>query len=160
MKNTKIETTVYISQPKSYTFIDEFNNRFAGLKRLSMDGLDDLKADSSKEDVKVEESSASEKQSSTDEMVRIDEPVREDDGSYHRIIDIIKSELSHITFIEGRPSIEELIPQEIHESNGSIAFVTCGHPAMVDQVRYYCAKNVSNKERKRVYFYEQIQVWA
>lgn len=160
LKNTKIETTVYISQPKSYTFIDEFHNRFAGLKRLSMDGLDELKIDSSKEDVKVEESSASEKQSSTDEMVRIDEQIREDDGSYSRIIDIIKSELSHIRFIEGRPNIEELIPQEILESNGSISFVTCGHPAMVDQVRYYCAKNVSNKEKKRVDFYEQIQVWA
>lgn len=83
-------------------------------------------------------------------MVRIDEPIREDDGSYSRIIDIIKSELSHIRFIEGRPNIEELIPQEIHESNGSISFVTCGHPAMVDQVRYYCAKTYRTKRRREL----------
>ncbi|KAI5968930.1 hypothetical protein KGF57_000045 [Candida theae] len=160
LKNTKIETIVYISQPKCYTFIDEFNNRFVGLEGLESEESNELKTGLNTEDVKIEEFSTEETQSSTDKMVRIDEPIRESDGSYHKIVDIIKSELSHVKFIEGRPSIEELIPSEIHESNGSISFVTCGHPAMVDQVRYYCAKNVSNKEKKRVDFYEQIQVWA
>ncbi|EER33102.1 conserved hypothetical protein [Candida tropicalis MYA-3404] len=72
----------------------------------------------------------------------------------------IKSKLSHIEFREGRPSIEEIVVDEIKEANGSVAFVTCGHPAMVDEVRYFAAQNVCNPEHKRVDFYEQLQVWA
>ncbi|RCK60570.1 putative ferric reductase transmembrane component [Candida viswanathii] len=74
--------------------------------------------------------------------------------------DSIKSKLSHIEFKEGRPSIEEIVVDEIQESSGSVAFVACGHPAMVDEVRYFAAHNLRNPDHKRVDFYEQLQVWA
>ncbi|RCK63050.1 putative ferric reductase transmembrane component [Candida viswanathii] len=72
----------------------------------------------------------------------------------------IKSKLSHIEFKEGRPSIEEIVVDEIQESSGSVAFVACGHPAMVDEVRYFAAHNLRNPDHKRVDIYEQLQVWA
>ena len=72
----------------------------------------------------------------------------------------IKSKLTHIEFNKGRPSIEEIVVDEIKESSGSVAFVTCGHPAMVDEVRYFASHNISNPEHKRVDFYEKLQVWA
>ncbi|KAK6455640.1 uncharacterized protein RJT20DRAFT_48773 [Scheffersomyces xylosifermentans] len=40
------------------------------------------------------------------------------------LIKTIKRELSHITFVEGRPSVEALVKAEIEESSGSVAFVT------------------------------------
>lgn len=75
-------------------------------------------------------------------------------------VDVVKSRFSHITFKEGRPSIENIVDSEIKESNGSIAFVACGHPAMVDETRYFCSRNVDNPQKKRVDFYEQVQVWT
>ncbi|KAI5964807.1 uncharacterized protein KGF55_001877 [Candida pseudojiufengensis] len=150
LKKVKIETTIYVTQPNSHIFMDEFNNRFTGLERLSIDkpedseGLSLEKDDSFKEITKLEETSCDEKT----------------DLDPCHIINTIKSELSHISFKEGRPCIETLIPEELKESSGSVAFVTCGHPIMVDEIRYYCSKNVCNKERKRVDFYEQVQVWA
>ncbi|RLV96023.1 putative ferric reductase transmembrane component [Spathaspora sp. JA1] len=75
-------------------------------------------------------------------------------------IEQLRTELSHVQFEEGRPDIEQLIQDEIRHSPGSISFVTCGHPTMVDEVRYYSCKNIDNKYRKRVDFYEQLQVWA
>ena len=75
-------------------------------------------------------------------------------------VDVVKSRFSHITFKEGRPSIENIVDSEIKEANGSIAFVACGHPAMVDETRYFCSRNVDNPQKKRVDFYEQVQVWT
>ena len=72
----------------------------------------------------------------------------------------IRSRLSHVTFKEGRPCIKDMVETNLHESNGSVAFVSCGHPAMVDELRYFCSKNVDNSEKKRVDFYEQVQVWT
>ena len=62
--------------------------------------------------------------------------------------------------IEGRPNIEKVIETCIEESSGSACFVTCGHPAMVDDIRVAVANNIDNKEGKRVDYYEQLQVWA
>ena len=75
-------------------------------------------------------------------------------------VDLVKSRFSHITFKKGRPSIEDIVDLEIKESNGSVAFVACGHPAMVDETRYFCSRNVDNPQKKRVDFYEQVQVWT
>ncbi|KAI5964805.1 uncharacterized protein KGF55_001875 [Candida pseudojiufengensis] len=157
LKNTKIETTIYVTQPNSHIFIDEFNNRFSGLERLSLDkpedsdGLSLEKDDSVKErvNIEVENSSCDEKSASFNEK---------SDGN--SIIATIKDELSHIEFKEGRPDIENIIDNDVQESNGSVAFVTCGHPMMVDDIRYCCTQNISNPGKKRVDFYEQIQVWA
>ncbi|RCK62988.1 putative ferric reductase transmembrane component [Candida viswanathii] len=91
----------------------------------------------------------------SDEDKKIEAKDSTDDDS-----ESIKSRLAHIEFIEGRPSIEEMVVDEINESSGSVAFVTCGHPAMVDEVRYFTAHNLRNPDHKRVDFYEQLQVWA
>ena len=163
LRDSKIETTIYVTQPSCHVFIDEFNNRFLGLERLGDDSetSNSEKECSINEVVRVEDNSSDEKQDSIKEVAKVEQnSYDEKGGSTHRIVDIIKRELSHVIFKEGRPSIKDIIPQEIHESNGSVAFVTCGHSIMVDEIRYYCAKNVSNPEKKRVDFYEQIQVWA
>ena len=75
-------------------------------------------------------------------------------------VDLVKSRFSHITFKEGRPSIEDIVDLEIKESNGSVAFVACGHPAMVGGASYFCSRDVDNPQKKRVDFYEQVQVWT
>lgn len=68
-----------------------------------------------------------------------------------------EGELPHVEFRYGRPDIGELVKQEIEESNGSTAFITCGHPIMVDDIRYSVCQNLGPK---RVDFFEQLQVWA
>ncbi|CAK9435438.1 uncharacterized protein LODBEIA_P01650 [Lodderomyces beijingensis] len=145
LKSTNIETTIYVTQASNSSCVEDFNNRFAAsLETKSVDtpGTETPKSESLKESAKVEELSCDEKVET------------------QSIVNSIRSELAHIQFEEGRPSLAEIIPREIHESNGSTAFVACGHSSMVDQIRYYCAENVDNKEKKRVDFYEQVQVWA
>ena len=75
-------------------------------------------------------------------------------------LDTFRSEFDHVEFKEGRPDLNKLIVDEIEESVGSTAFVACGHPAMVDDVRYSVAENVDKFPKKRVDFYEQVEVWA
>ncbi|CAH2354375.1 ferric reductase transmembrane component 4 [[Candida] railenensis] len=76
------------------------------------------------------------------------------------IVGKIKYGLRHVTFLEGRPSIEKIVKAEVEESSGSIAFVTCGHPYMVDELRYCCAHALYDSKGKRIDFFEQLQVWA
>ena len=71
----------------------------------------------------------------------------------------IKQDLSHVEFIEGRPNIVEQVEQEIKETDGALGFVTCGHPAMVDELRSAVTKNL-NASKHRVEFHEQLQTWA
>ncbi|EGW35515.1 uncharacterized protein SPAPADRAFT_64626 [Spathaspora passalidarum NRRL Y-27907] len=97
---------------------------------------------------------SSSKEDSINEVSKSKEYITED------IPGELKGKLSHIHFEEGRPNIEKLIQDEIKESPGSTFFVACGHPIMVDEVRYQCCKNIDNPEKKRVDFFEQLQVWA
>ncbi|EAZ63876.2 ferric reductase (FRE9 FRE5 FRE6 FRE4 FRE7) [Scheffersomyces stipitis CBS 6054] len=76
------------------------------------------------------------------------------------IISAIKTDLSHIQFREGRPHIDTLVKQATKESPGSACFVTCGHPVMVDELRSAVVENINNSDRKRVDYFEQLQVWA
>ncbi|EGV65359.1 hypothetical protein CANTEDRAFT_133661 [Yamadazyma tenuis ATCC 10573] len=76
------------------------------------------------------------------------------DGSSFKVAE----DLCHVEFRHGRPDVEDFVKHEIEESNGSIAFVTCGHPEMVDHLRYVVSHNLS--EEKRIEFYEQLQVWS
>ncbi|KAG7663950.1 uncharacterized protein J8A68_002511 [[Candida] subhashii] len=134
LKNVNIETTIYVTKPNNLVCVEEFRSRFAS-------------SDISSEDT-------SEKNSSREKLDTCDDQEKE------RILELVKSELSHIQFKEGRPNIEELVRDEVNHSAGSIGFVTCGHPIMVDELRYYCAQNISNPNKNRVDFYEQLQVWA
>ncbi|KAK6458025.1 ferric reductase [Scheffersomyces xylosifermentans] len=72
----------------------------------------------------------------------------------------IRSELSHIEFKEGRPNIGSIVKSCIKESTSSTCFVTCGHPVMVDEIRAAVVDNIGNEDRKRVDYFEQLQVWA
>ena len=166
LKNTNIETTIYVTQPSRFSCIEEFARN-----SNSDDSIDEEKNDA-KEQVnissEVKEIHLSENSSSCDEIggagtgagVGVDVDDYDEKSNSLEIISLIKNDLSHIQFKEGRPNIEEIVATEIHESMGSTAFVTCGHSVMVDQLRYYCAENVDNKEKKRVDFYEQVQVWS
>jgi ferric-chelate reductase len=84
----------------------------------------------------------------------------ENDSSDIASFESFKSQFDHVEFREGRPDINKLVVDEIEESKGSIAFVTCGNPTMVDDLRYCIADNVTNFPKKRVDFYEQLEVWA
>ena len=151
LKGTKINTTIYITKPESHAYVEEFNNRIPLITNES-DSDADIAVEKKHE--KIEDNySFKEKDSSGDSSS--EEPVDK-----NRIIEIVKSELSHVTFKEGRPSMEEMVLQEIDESNGSVAFVTCGHPVMVDDLRHSVVKNLDNSKGKRVEFFEQLQVWA
>lgn len=68
-------------------------------------------------------------------------------------------ELRSVKFKEGRPDIGKIVEVSVTESPGSTCFVTCGHPIMVDELRYQVAQ-VVGKSTKRVDYFEQLQVWA
>lgn len=137
LKGTKVEASIYVTRPELNSGLEEFNNK---LQKVDSNNEESDEAEKSAEDKINEESK---------------------DFSYQRdnVINSIKSELDHITFKENRPCIEEIIKQETEESVGSIAFVTCGHPMMVDDVRYSVVENM-DKTKKRMDFFEQLQVWA
>lgn len=69
-------------------------------------------------------------------------------------------DLNHIEFRMGRPNVENLVRKNIAESKGSVAFIACGHPLMVDELRYQVASSLGETQGKRVDFFEQLQVWA
>ncbi|KAJ8142070.1 hypothetical protein OY671_004768 [Metschnikowia pulcherrima] len=71
----------------------------------------------------------------------------------------VQNELPHITFREGRPDLKEIVEGDIDEANHSVAFIVCGTPHMVDDVRYQVVSNI-DKTKKRVDFYEALEVWA
>ncbi|KAL6451202.1 CFL1 Probable ferric reductase transmembrane component [Candida maltosa Xu316] len=83
-----------------------------------------------------------------------------DSGSSGSSSSSIKSRLAHVEFKNGRPDMSQIVVNEIRDSPGSVGFVTCGHPVMVDEVRYYACQNINNPENKRVDLYEQLQVWS
>lgn len=56
--------------------------------------------------------------------------------------------------------MEHLVRETLAKSKGSVAFVACGHPLMVDELRYQVARSLNEAQGKRVDFFEQLQVWA
>lgn len=75
------------------------------------------------------------------------------------LFESVRAVLPHVSIIEGRPCISDIVEQEIEEAEGGAAFISCGHPAMVDDVRFSVVKNI-DKTDKRLDFFEEIQVWA
>ncbi|KAM9914626.1 hypothetical protein OXX69_000462 [Metschnikowia pulcherrima] len=80
-------------------------------------------------------------------------------GSIEYFIKKLQADLPHVSFRAGRPNIEKIVELNTDESFGSTCFVTCGHPVMVDDVRWEVARKVAATE-KRVDYFEQLQVWA
>lgn len=154
LKDTKVDVTIFVTKPNSHAYIEEFNKRipFVTHNNEALPGVD-VSPVVSNEKLDNKSDSFKEKENNTDGNNKYPDDKQ-------RIIDIIKAELSHVTFKEGRPSMKEVVHQEISESNGSVAFVTCGHPVMVDDLRHSVVENLDKTEGKRVEFFEQLQVWA
>jgi len=151
LKNSKINTTIYITKPESHAYIEEFNHRIPVISNESDSDINitvEKKFESVSDTDSCKEKSSSEDGSNAEVLDK------------NTIIEIVKSELSHINFIEGRPSMEDIVVQEIKESNGSVAFVTCGHPVMVDDLRRSVVRNLNKSDGKRVDYFEQLQVWT
>lgn len=145
LKDLDIDTAIYVTRPGIESFVEEYNNRFSESQAI-LSG--DIHEKPKKDGVKVS-------------VNKVDgEEEEEEDSESDGMIDNIKLELDHIQFHEGRPNIEFLVDRFVEQSNGSIAFVACAHHSMVDEIRYYCAHKIDNPEKKRVDFYEQVQVWA
>lgn len=135
LKGINIETTIYITKPESHICIQEFNNR---LLNTDMDISNDMGQGN-------------------------DTVLGNMSNKEHKQCDIvkkIKTELSHIKVIDGRPMMGLMVAQNIQEAKKSAAFITCGHPNMVDDIRASVVKNIDNEEHKRVDYFEQLQVWA
>ncbi|KAM9924044.1 hypothetical protein OXX59_004795 [Metschnikowia pulcherrima] len=65
----------------------------------------------------------------------------------------------HITFFYFRPELADIVAAETESCLDSIAFVSSGHPAMVDNMRAAVVK-ILPQTTKRVDFYDQLQGWA
>jgi predicted ferric reductase len=155
LKNTRIQTTIYITNPDSHAHLDEFNKRFP----LVEESESDSNSNKEEKETSLEEKSYNKIQESSDEALPSLSP-EEDYQAKKKIIETIHSELAHVEFKVGRPCMEDLVVQETKESNGSVSFVTCGHPRMVDDLRYEVVKNLDKADGKRIEFFEQLQVWA
>ncbi|ODV81356.1 uncharacterized protein CANTADRAFT_58176 [Suhomyces tanzawaensis NRRL Y-17324] len=71
----------------------------------------------------------------------------------------ITQKLSHVEFRLGRPNIRELVLAEAAQTNKSIAFTTCSHPGMVDDVRAAVRECLSVDQSKRIELFEINQSW-
>lgn len=75
------------------------------------------------------------------------------------VLEQLKLEFPNIVFINGRPDVEGIVRTAVVEAAHSVAVVACGHPEMVDEVRYQCV-DMLDKTNKRVDFYQAMEVWA
>lgn len=74
-------------------------------------------------------------------------------------VEHLHHELKHVKFYEGRPDVQKIVEKNIDEATGSVCFVSCGHPKMVDELRYQVVQAIG-KDGKRVDYFEQLQVWS
>lgn len=75
------------------------------------------------------------------------------------LLEMLRAHFPHVAIKTGRPTVDQIVDQEVEEAQSSAAFITCGHPIMVDDLRYAVVLKI-DKTDKRVDFYEQLQVWA
>lgn len=75
------------------------------------------------------------------------------------LLEKVRQALPHIEILEGRPSMESIVISEVSESANSTAFIACGRPEMVDEVRYQVVNQV-DKTQKRINFFDALEVWA
>ncbi|CAN3371650.1 ferric reductase transmembrane component 5 [Diutina rugosa] len=64
---------------------------------------------------------------------------------------------SSVKVEKGRPSMAMVVAEEVAATQGSIAFVGCGHPALMDDLR---AQVAAIDHSHHVEFFDQLQVWA
>lgn len=133
LKNTKVQTTIFITKP-GFRASKELHSMIAGVNSDSASSLD--KDDNSK---------------ISDKRVHVYE--------YEDVIQQLRIFFPHISFKTGRPCISSLVQLEIDECSESAAFVACGHPVMVDDLRATVVESIYRTE-KRIDFFDQLQVWA
>lgn len=138
LKNTNIETKIFITQPNNSTAIKELMSRITSSSKS--DHYSIVEGDS--------------KTVGSDDLKNFELKWGMDELKL-----AIEHELNPITIIEGRPNIKEIINDEIEEAPGSIAFVTCGHPTMVDDIRAEVVDSIGKYEN-RIDFYEKLLGWA
>lgn len=73
--------------------------------------------------------------------------------------DYLKHRLQFVEFRYGRPSVHEIIHQEIKEACNSIGFITCGAPQMVDNARMAIVNSLKRDTSKRIELFEDFQEW-
>lgn len=150
---SNVEITIFVTKPESNTYIEELRTRILPGKFPSVDDFDGATTSSCFEKYNYADDDKSTINVLSTELggTRMDP---ED------IKDAIKVQLPHVYFREGRPKIKDIITEEIEDAPGTIAFVTCGHPAMVDDIRAEVIKHVGQHSNKRIDFYEQLIGWA
>lgn len=74
-------------------------------------------------------------------------------------ISLLQSDFPDINFIMQRPDLDSLVQRDIEEAANSVAFVTCGPPIMVDELRSVIVDKI-DKTNKRVDFYDTLEVWT
>lgn len=75
------------------------------------------------------------------------------------LADSLADAFPHVEFVSGRCDVEALVERETMLSRESVAFVCCGHPAMVDDLRAAVVNKIS-RTTKRVDFFDQLQGWS
>ncbi|KAI5959529.1 hypothetical protein KGF57_002054 [Candida theae] len=146
LRSKDIETTIFVTKPNVSINTEDFRNRFNLLEADALMQTNELTSllKLPKQSLRVIDATG---QSETfDEETSFDQRV--------------KQELSHINFVESRPNIDKLVLTSVEESMGSVCFITCGHPAMVDDLRASVVRHIDNVDRKRIDYFEQLQVWA
>lgn len=71
----------------------------------------------------------------------------------------LKYEYPYIDFHVGRPDLRAIVARETEAAASSVAFVACGHPVLIDDLRRNVVETIGTTQ-KRVDFYEQLEVWA
>ncbi|CAN3371620.1 hypothetical protein DIURU_003712 [Diutina rugosa] len=144
LKNTKIECVVYVTRPNSIPFSrEEYLRVRRPAKRLAGDVIPMEMSLSS-------QSSIGYSYDKHDQYEGKDLP--------DAVLAQIKLDLYFVKFIEGRPSMNELVQTTIDTTQGSVGFVTCGHPIMVDDLRQAVINHLD--AGPRLDFFEHLQVWA
>lgn len=72
---------------------------------------------------------------------------------------LLSRRFPHVEFLFGRVKVAEVVRDETDLCNGSVAFISCGHPGMVDSLRKSVVEHIPNTS-KRVDYFEQLQTWA
>lgn len=64
-----------------------------------------------------------------------------------------------VNFFFIRPDTKNLVEEYILEASNSVAFVCCGPPGMVDDLRWHVVQKI-DETKKRVDFYDTLEVWT
>ncbi|RCK55869.1 Ferric/cupric reductase transmembrane component 1 [Candida viswanathii] len=134
LKKTSINTTIYVTKPSDASGLECFESPISLEKDVNS-------ADKSEEDDEKKLATCS------------------SDSSRESLISVIKETFANVEFVEGRPNIEQQTKKDIQQANGPIAFITCGHAAMVDEIRYAVKENL-NETKYNVEFHEKLQNWS